>query len=77
MFDIRGVRSIYYVLHVRHTWCLLSNLIIYVVDRKRVGKVCHSCFIIFCTENEVYTDKRIRDTYSHNIDQRKHYHWKK
>ena len=39
MFDIRGVRSIYYVLYVRHTWCLLSNLIIYVVDRKRVGKV--------------------------------------
>ena len=50
---------------VRHTWCLLSNLIIYVVDRKRVGKVCHSCFIIFCTENEVYAEKRIRDTYAH------------
>ena len=65
MFDIRGVRSIYYVLYVRHTWCLLSNLIIYVVDRKRVGKVCHSCFIIFCTENEVYAEKRIRDTYAH------------
>ena len=65
MFDIRGVRSIYYVLYVRHTWCLLSNLIIYVVDRKRVGKVCHSCFIIFCTENELYAEKRIRDTYAH------------
>ena len=44
MFDIRGVRSIYYVLYVQHTWCLLS---IYVVDRKRVGKVCHSCLIFF------------------------------
>ena len=62
MFDIRGVRSIYYVLYVQHTWCLLS---IYVVDRKRVGKVCHSCLIIFCTENEVYAEKGIRDTYAH------------
>ena len=54
MFDIRSVRSIYYVLYVQHTWCLLS---IYVVDRKRVGKVCHSCLIIFCTENERCTQK--------------------
>ena len=62
MFDIRGVRSIYYVLYVQHTWCLLS---IYVMDRKRVGKVCHSCLIIFCSENEVYAEKGIRDTYAH------------
>ena len=56
------VQYINYVLYVQHTWCLLS---IYVVDRKRVGKVCHSCLIIFCTENEVYAEKRIRDTYAH------------
>ena len=62
MFDIRGVRSIYYVLYVQYTWCLLS---IYVVNRKRVGKVCHSCLIIFCTENEVYAEKHICDTYAH------------
>ena len=30
-----------------------------------MGKVCHSCLIIFCTENEVYAGKRIRDTYAH------------
>ena len=35
------------------------------VDRKRVGKVCHSCLIIFCTENEVYAEKGICDTYAH------------
>ena len=62
MFDIRGVRSIYYVLYVQHTWCLLST---YVVDRKRVGNVCHSCLISFCTENEVYAEKGNRDTYVH------------
>ena len=58
--DICLIYEVY--VHVQHTWCLLS---IYVVDRKRVGKVCHSCLIIFCTENEVYAEKRIRDTYAH------------
>ena len=24
VFDIRGVRSIYYVVYVQHTWCMLS-----------------------------------------------------
>ena len=66
MFDIRGVRSIYYVLHVQHTWCLLS---IYICGGSETrGKSlphCHSCLIIFCTENEVYAEKRIRDTYAH------------
>ena len=62
MFDIRVVRSIYYVLYVQHTWCLLS---MYEVDRKRVGKVCHSSLILFCTANEVYAGNGIRDTHAH------------
>ncbi len=68
MFDIRGVRSIYYVLYVQHTWCLLSiQVYMWWIGIKRVGKVCHSCLIIFCTENEVYAEKRIRDTYAHPL----------
>ena len=27
---------------------------VYVVNGKRVAQVCHSCFIIFCTENKLY-----------------------